>query len=367
MKFVCSSVDLIDAVLKVVKAVSSKSVNPILECIKLCAKGDYLTLSATDLEISIEKKINAEVMLEGEILVPGKYFADFIGKINDENVEFTLKEDNRLKIKYLSSEGFIQTLNAEDFPIIEIGTEDNYLELKQGDLRDLVTKTIFSAATDDIRPILKGCYLETEGDSVVGVCVDGYRLAVCKKPIVSKKEELSLIVPTRALAEISRFMEKDEEQIVRLVLNKKTLAVEISNTLIVSRLIEGNFINYKGMISAESNTDIVINKKNLENAIDRAGVLIRADKVTTIKFDINDNNLNLTANSEIGNIDENINIQTTGKDIKIAFNSKYVLDCLKAVDDEFIKIKFNNSSSPCIIKGIENDSYLYLILPIRVA
>ena len=156
MKLICEGLDLSDAVLKVIKATATRTTNPILEGIKLRAGEDCLTLSATDLEISIEKSIPADVKIEGEVVVPGKFFADFVKKLSGEQIELSLTENKTLKIEYTDSEGFLQCMNVEEFPEIKDLVNPEKVVMNQKDLKDLINKTNFSVSIDDARPLLKG-------------------------------------------------------------------------------------------------------------------------------------------------------------------------------------------------------------------
>ncbi len=366
MKLICEGLDLSDAVLKVIKATASKTTNPILEGIKLKASEDTLTLSATDLEISIEKTIPADVKIEGEVVVPGKFFADFIKKLSNEQIELSLTDKNALKIKYTDSEGFLQCMDASEFPEIKDLVNPEKIVLNIKDLRDLINKTIFSVAVDDARPILKGCLFEIGKNQITAVALDGYRLALTRKPIKSATAEFSAIVPARTLAEISKLLEGNDEDEIEVLIQKNYLLINVNNTKVITRLLDGEFINYKQVIPGSVNTTVTINKKQLEYGLERASLLARMDKNNLVKFEIRDKLLTLSSASDIGNVTENITISLEGKDIIIAFNARYMSECMRTIEDEFIKINFTSSIAPCTITSTDNDEYLYLILPVRI-
>ena len=366
MKLICEGLDLSDAVLKVIKATATRTTNPILEGIKLRASEDSLTLSATDLEISIEKTIPADVKIEGEVVVPGKFFAEFVKKLSSEQIELTLENGNAIKIKYTDSEGFIQCMNAEEFPEIKDLINPEKVVMKKADLKDLINKTIFSVATDDARPILKGCLFEISQNYITSVALDGYRLAMAKKDLVSTTAEFSAIVPARTLGEISKLLETGEDEDVEVLIQKNYLMINIDNTRVITRLLDGEFINYKQVIPQQTTSTVVINKRQLEEAIERASLLARMDKNNLVKFEIRDKLLTLTSASDIGNVTENITISLEGKDITIAFNARYMSECMRNIADEFIKINFTSAIAPCTITSSEGDEYLFLILPVRI-
>lgn len=364
MKTVVKALDLSNAVLKVVKAVSTKNHNPVLECIKLVCKGDTLTLIATDNEIAIEKTIIAETFMEGETLVMGKLFSEFIKKLEEEDDLELFLDQGRLKITYSSSEGYIQAIPAEDFPIISKEIKENSFTMKQKDFKTVVSKTAFCCLQDDSRPMLKGCLLEVNLDALTCVALDGFRLAMCERPVKEVYGRIKAIVPSRALNEIIRLLDNDEED-VTIVIQERNLMVEVDNTILTARLLEGDYVDYRQIIPVTFLTEFKANKIIFENAVERAAVVAKVMK-NLIKLDIKENYVNITANSEMGNVNENVLINLEGKDIVIAFNSKYVLDCLHAVEDDFIKVSLNTPISPCIIRPNSDDTCLYLVLPIRI-
>lgn len=366
MKLICEGLELSDAVLKVIKATANKTTNPILEGIKLKAGEDTLTLSATDLEISIEKTIPADVKIEGEVVVPGKFFADFIKKLSNEQIELTLTDRNALKIEYTDSEAMVQCMNADEFPEIKALVNPERIVLNRKDLRDLINKTIFSVAIDDARPILKGCLFEIGESEVTCVALDGYRMAICHRPVVSTTKPLSCIVPARTLSEIAKLLEGEDNENVEVLVQKNYLMVSVNNTRVITRLLDGDFINYKQVIPQTINTTVTINKKQLEEGLERASLLARMDKNNLVKYEIRDKLLTLSSTSDIGNATENITISLDGKDITIAFNARYMSECMRTIDDEFIKLNFTSAIAPCTITATIGGDYLYLILPVRI-
>ena len=365
MKLICEGLDLSDAVLKVIKATASKTTNPILEGIKLRAGEDTLTLTATDLELSIEKTIPADVKIEGEVVVPGKFFAEFVKKLSNEQIELTLEGKNQIKIEYTDSEGFLQCMNNEEFPQIKEFTSPEKIVLKNNDFKDLINKTIFSVAVDDSRPILKGCLFEISDSDITAVALDGYRLALVHKPILSTTNTLNCIVPARTLGEISRLLD-DSDKDIEIYVQKNYMLVQIDNTKIITRLLDGEFINYKQVIPQSTSSIVTINKKQLEYGLERASLLAKMDRNNLVKFEVKDKLLTLTSSSDIGNVTENITIALEGKDISIAFNARYFSECMRSIEDEFIKINFTSPIAPCTIESTESNEYLYLILPMRI-
>ena len=368
MKLICEGLDLSDAVLKVIRATATRTTNPILEGIKLYASEDTLTLSATDLEISIEKTIPADVKIQGEVVVPGKFFADFVKKLSNEQIELSLTDQNTIRIQYTDSEGYLQCMNADEFPIIKEIYSPEKINIKKSDLKKLIDKTIFSVAIDDARPILKGCLFEVNNNQMTSVALDGYRLAMVKTSVTSSTEKLNCIVPARSLNEISKLINiENENDTIDILIGQNHLLIDDGKVKILTRLLEGEFINYKQVIPSSTSTTVLVNKAQLEDGLERASSLARMDKNNLVRFDIRDKILTLTSASNIGNVTENITISLEGKDLSIAFNARYLSDCMHTISDEFIKINFTSSIAPCTICSAEDeDKYLYLILPVRI-
>jgi DNA polymerase-3 subunit beta len=366
MQVVCEGLDLCDAVITVSRAIGARTTNPILEGIKMVADEDVLTLSATDLELSIEKKIKAEVKVEGEVVVPGKFFSELVKKLTNEKIELKLNENNLMKIKYTDSETVIQCFPVYEFPSFQKLDSTDFFGISKKNFKNLISKTTFSVALDDARPILKGCLLEIEDGKVKAVALDGYRLALSVQKIKESNLSVSVVVPAKSLNEISKLLD-DEDEIINVYLQRNFMMVDLNDCVITTRLLEGDFINYKQIIGNEFETKITVNKQQLEDALERASLLSKIGQNNFVQFDLRDKLLSITSRSEIGNARENLNIVFGGKELVIAFNARYFMDALKVIQDEFINIKFNSAQNPCVITTFEGeeDRYLFLILPLR--
>ena len=364
MKVVCDGLDLSDGVLKVSKALSVKSTNPVLEGIKLVAKGDSLTLTATDNELTIEKTIKADVLMEGETVVVGKYFVDFTRKLENEQVELSRLYDAGLQIKYSDSESELQVFPAENYPQIKSEQQENYFVLKQADFKQLVERTTLACSADDSRPILKGCLFEIKGGILTSVALDGFRMSVVQKE-VEASGDFSAIIPARTLNEIVRLLEKEET--IKVYVQKNSLLVEFDNTVIYSRLIEGEFVKYSHILPTSFENVVTVNREMLLRSIERASIVAKNDKYNVVRFDIKESVMNIVAKSEVGNVNESVNINLKGKDLLIAFNGKYLLEYLKTVTEDFINLNLNSPIDPCIISPITSNEFMYLILPVRIS
>ncbi len=364
MKVVCQGNELSDALSKVVKALPQKRTNPILEGVKITAEGETLTLFATDLELAIEKKINAKVLIDGEIVIPGKLFADYAKKIEEEEVELDGTSSSKLVIKYLESELQIKTLPVDEYPIFkEVNTENSFVILKK-ELKTIINKVIFNVSVDEARPTLRGVCLNIKENEVEAVASDGYRLALTRAVIKNNGIVDKIVVPSKSMNELARLID-DGEDAITVYVDKNYIMVDLFHTKLVSRLISEEYINYEKIIPVSFTTEVTVDKKIFENSIDRVSLINRLDKRSYVKMDIKEENLSLSAHSEDGEINEKLSIGLKGKDLTIGFNAKYIIDCMHAIDEPFITLNFTSSTAPGIIKG-ESNLWLYLILPLRV-
>ena len=320
--------------------------------------------------------MKAEIFEEGEICVPGKLFADFIGKLAGEEVCISTGEKG-VEIKYRDAGTFMQSLPAEEFPAIgfEIGENsftmkqfeigENSFTMKQSALKKIINETTFCCAQDDSRPVLKGCLMEF-GDKLEMVALDGYRLALASAPILAKSGERSIICPARTLSEIAKMLEKDDEEIT-LFAQGGMLLVSAEGTTVVSRLYQGDFIRKENVIPSQFSTVVTLQKSELIASAERAAILIRGDKNNLVTMAIDSDCVKVTSVSDFGNVDESVKAQVTGMEMTISMNAKYLLDALRALEEESVTISFNGAVSPFILQNAENKESLYLILPVRNA
>lgn len=366
MKIICNGYDLSDAVNKVFKAVGPKTVNPILEGIKIEAANDCIKLTATDLELAIEKTIPADVKVDGCCVVPGRLFSEFTKKLNAESVELSIFDNARMKIRYRDSEGEINSLPADDYPVIKELKDAKFFTITGKNFRDLINKVSFCVSLDESRPILKGVLLSIEGEEITAVATDGYRLAKYVKTLESSDGNICSVIPARSLNEISRLID-DSDRPVKIAVQKNYIAVDLGHTKITSRVLEGNYINYKQIIPQVFETTATVPKDAFEAGLERAMLLARSDRNNLVKFDMHEDVMNLSSNSEMGKLDEFIDIKLSGRDLAIAFNARYFTELMRFIDSDCVSINFNDAIQPCIVQPTgSGDDLIYLVLPVRM-
>ena len=364
MKLICDGLDLVDAINTVARAASARAINPILEGIKLVAKDGKLTLSATDLEIYVKKVIRADIKVEGTIIVPGKLFSEYIRKTEKNQISITSEGDTVI-IKHGDSVCNFQTMLVAEYPDIVNLSAKPHFSIKSEDFRDFISKATISASSDDSRPILKGILCEIKGSEITGVSLDGFRLSRVIKKIANHTGDVSIIIPARSLEETRKLLSDDNGE-VNITIENKFFQVSINNTTFASRLIDGEFINYKQIIPTAFDSSVVVEKGTFEQSVERAGLLVRNDKINLVTLKISDKKVGISSNNEIGKIAEKVDASLNGKDMTISFNARYLHDALRAASSDFVKIQFNTEISPCVITAAKTGDYLFLILPVRM-
>jgi len=366
MKFKCFQKDLSDAIAKVQRAVPTRSTMPVLQGILVEAKENTVKLTGTDIDITIQTRISAEVIEEGSVVMPSHIFGDVIKKFPEADITVQLNE--RFQMDIICEDSILTTLQGlepYEYPEIQQVEKKQQINLGQGTFKKMVQQTIFAVATDETRPILTGALLEVENDSIVMVCLDGYRLALRKEALSENTVNTSIIIPGKSLSEISRILE-DEELDLCINVGDKHVHFDLGDTQIISRLLEGEFVNYKQIIPQEYKTRVKVDRLLLQQSLERASLMSRELENNLIKLNVQDDKLVITSNSDIGKICEQIPIIVEGKNIEIAFNARYLLDVMRVVKDDEICLDFTTNVSPCIIRPLDGEAYCYLVLPVRL-
>lgn len=352
---------LLESINIVQKAVPSKTTLPILEGILFIAKNGKLTLISTDLELGIETSINVDVLEQGSLVVSSRIIGEIVRKLPDADVEIEKKE-NLIYIKSENSEFKVLGLSQEEFPQLPSIEKDRGISISNSMLKEMIRQTIFAVSTDEIRPILTGVLMEVRGKEVTMVALDGFRMAVKNIEILSD-ENIKAVIPGKTLTELGKIL-NDSEDTVNIFISKNQILFQTGETTIISRLLEGEFINYSQLIPEEYKIRIKLQTEKLLDACERAALFAR-DSNNTIRFEINDDIMNIRSNSESGDVHEELKVIKEGEDIEIAFNPRYFIEALKAINNDEITIEFTTNVSPSIIKPVNDSGFLYLILPVR--
>jgi len=304
--------------------------------------------------------------MEGTAVIPAKFFAEFASKISGERLDFNLKDNKIMEVKYSDNTAVFQCQMANEFPAPHTLEDPNFVEIRSDLFKDLVTKASVAVAQDDSRPMLRGILLEVEKNELRGVSLDGVRMALIKKPTEAHSAEFGIIVPARCLLEIVRLL-PDSNEVIKVCTQKNHLEINLGDTVLMTRLLgmKSDYVSYNQILPNDFGTVINVNKQHLLDTIDRASLLARAERNYVVKFNIANNQMVINSESQLGNITEHLQVTESGADLVIEFNGRLYTDALRVIPDEFVKISYVNSTSPCVITATEGNDFLYLVLPMR--
>ena len=364
MRIVCTKSNLVKGVSIVSKAVPSKTTMPILECILVDASTDVIKLTANDMELGIETRIEGDILERGIIALNAKIFSEIVRKLPDSDVVIEATSDNQTLITCEKAKFNIAAQSGEDFSYFPVIEKEDYITVSEFTLKEVIRQTIFSIADNDTNKMMTGELFEIEGNILKVVSLDGHRISIRKIELKENYAQKKVIVPGKTLQEISKIIGGEAEALVDISFTKNHIVFEFDKTVVVSRLIEGEYFKIDQMLSSDYETKVRIHKKELLDCIDRATLLIKEGDKKPIIIDIKDGTMELKIKSQIGSMDETIFITKEGKDLLIGFNPKFLIDALRVIDDEEVDLYFMNAKAPCFIKD-ENQSYIYLILPVN--
>lgn len=365
MKFICNKNSLCEAITNVSRAVAVKSTITALEGIKIKLDNNTLHLTGYDLEIGIKTQLNVKSEDVGEFIVNARLFNDIIRKMPTEEIFIDVTENLAITITGGQTEYTISATSANEYPNVPEVDKNNSFTISQSLLKNMINQTIFAVATNDTKPILTGELFEIVDGIFNLVSIDGYRMAVRSERIDSY-ENFKFVVPAKALNEVSKLLKDDDELKCTIHTSKKHIIFDISGYLVISRLLEGEFHNYKGSIPKESCTEVIVSTKDMINCLERASLLINERIKSPVRCIFNEGKIKISCATSIGRINDEIDADITGPMIEIGFNNKYLLDPLKNIEDAKIKLQMNGSNLPMKIVPLNGDNYTFLVLPVRL-
>lgn len=371
MKFTCDRNVLTEAINISQKAVASRSTLPVLEGLLIKAADGKVIITGNDLEIGIECILEAEIEYEGSIVVNSRLFGDIIRKMSGDVVSIDVNSNNVTNIKCGNSKFNISGIEASEFPEINRFDVEYDITLTQKQLKELVRHTIFAVGTNESKVILTGCLLEASGNNVNMVAVDGFRLAykkiTCENNTVSGiMGDVSLVIPSKSLNELIKIIDDSDDEI-KIFCSEKNVRFEFNNVIFTSRLLEGDYIDYKKIIPVDYRTTIKTTSKEFIEAVERASLVITSEVTKSpVIINIVDGEVKINCETQIGKVEEFIPVEMTGDSIEIGFNNRYLLDALKATNTEEIKFSFIGSTNPCLISPVEGEDFKYIVLPVRL-
>lgn len=337
---------------------------PVLEGIYIKATKEGLTLIGSDIDVSIETKVEADVIQEGSIVIDSRIFSEIIRKLPNSEVKIEISENDLIQITCEKSVFNLVFMNSSDYPSLPSINEDISVEVPQNLLKNMIKGTSFAIAQDETRPILQGILFEVKNRELNLVALDGYRLAV-RNELLDVDNNIEVVIPGKTLNEVSKILE-DNNDIVKITFTNNHILFNINNTKIISRLLDGKFVNYVSLLPQEYKLLVNVKKQELQQGIERASLMAKDGNSNLIRLDVQEDILVITSNSQLGKVREEVNINLQGEGVQIAFNSRYLLDVLKNMEDDDVVIEMTSSVSPCVIKGRNSNSSKYLVLPVRL-
>jgi DNA polymerase-3 subunit beta len=367
MNIICDRQLLIEGLNMVGRTVSSRTTLPILECVLITADGDGISLTANDLEMSIQTApIAAEVLEQGSVALDAKLLTEIVRKMPGETVSIKTDQNHAAECTSGRAKFNINGLPGDEFPVMPETETGIGCNLKASVLRDMIRQTIFSVAVDETKPILTGELLQCKDNTLVMVAVDGFRISYRRTELTGEFEDMMAVVPAKALHELSRVLPVDGGEEVSFYVTEKRVVFGLSAFTFISRILEGDFIRYDQVFNEDYSTIVTSDRLNLLNGLERATITARDSKKSPVKLEIKADSIIISSNTEMGQFHDEIYCDIDGQNLEIAFNPRYIIEALRAVDDERIVFKFTSALSPCIMRGVETDDYKYLILPLRL-
>jgi DNA polymerase-3 subunit beta len=379
MRFIIQKDYLVRSVQDVMKAVSSRTTIPILTGIKIVANGEGVTLTGSDSDISIESFIpveeNGKEIVEverfGSIVLQAKYFSEIVKKLPKDTVEIEVENHFMTRIKSGKAEFNLNGLDPQEYPLLPQLEEHHVFQIPTDLLKYMIRQTVFAVSTSETRPILTGVNWKVYNNELVCIATDSHRLALRKAKITGNnlpaEFQANVVIPGKSLNELSKILDESEEM-VDIVITDYQVLFRTKHLLFFSRLLEGNYPDTSRLIPTESKTDILVNTKEFLQAIDRASLLARDGRNNVVKLStLGEQMIEISSNSpEIGKVVEEVQCEhIEGEELKISFSAKYMMDALKALDSTEIKTSFTGAMRPFLIRTVNDDSIVQLILPVR--
>ena len=364
MKFTVNKSDITEAVGNIQRAVSTKTSIPALEGILLGAGEEGLELCAYDLELGITTVIPAFVVEPGRAVLSAKLFSDIVRRTPAETITITVDEKNMATLESGYSRFSIIGIPAEEFPELPKLTDSTQFSMAGSVLKSMIRQTLFAIAESDAKPIHQGSLFNLENGMMDVVSVDGYRLAVRREP-VEFSDSLDFVVPGKTLSEILKLI-KETDDPVEISAGRRHILFKIDNYTVISSLLEGEFLNYKAAIPPESQTEVVLKTREAIDSVERVSLLITDRLKSPVRCLFGENEIKLNCTTSMGRASDQIDVEMTGQSVEIGFNNRYLLEALRTTECDEVKVQLGGPLSPMKVVPKEGDSFLFLVLPVRL-
>ena len=371
MKLKIKKDEILKGLQRIQGVVDKKNTMPILSNMLLVADGKGIEIVATDLEIGLRGRYEAEVEKPGAVTVSAKKMFEIVRELPEENIQIRVEESNWVRIVSGRSQFKLVGLPKEEYPSLPDVAEEGMITIAGEALREMIKKTLYDAGENDARYVLNGLFVHLSqgkgGLNVRIVGTDGHRLSMIDRVVDAKHKEESVIIPKKAMLELRRLLEEDESQEgFQIGFSKNHALFKRGDLVMVSKLIDGNYPNYQQVLPTQNTKLVTVSKDLITHAVKRVSILSK-EKNNAVKLQLEKNQLMLSTNNpEVGEANEEIAIDYKGDSLSIGFNSRYLMDVLTAMDGENITLELNDALSPCLIKEAGNDSYKCVVMPMRV-
>ena len=364
MHIICDKSKLIEGMNIVMKAIPGKTTMMILECVVIEVKDNQIKLIANDLQLGIETLIDGEIKQEGSVAVGAKVFFEIIRKLPSDNVSITVDDDYHMNISCGKAKFNIMAKATDEFPYLPNIVKDKNVNISQFTLKDIIRQTVFSISDNENAKVMTGELFEIHDSELKVVSLDGHRISIRKVKLNQSYDDVSVIIPGKTLIEISKIINGGMDDEVSIFFTDKHVLFEFEDTIVLSRLIEGEYYKIDKMLSTDYETKVTVNKREMLECIDRSTLLLKESDKKPVIIDVQDDYMKFAMNSAIGSMDEDIDASKEGKDILIGFNPRFLMDALRVIDEDEITMYMINPKAPCFIRDQE-ETYIYLILPVN--
>ncbi len=366
MKFTCNTKELNVACNNVIKAVSSKVTIPTIEGILIECGSDTLSLTGYDFEFGINTILSVDVIEAGAIIINAKILCDILRKLNDEYVTIETKA-TAVSIISGAVQYNITGIDADDYPELPSVNGGQNLELNQKLLHSMIVQTVFAVAdTESSKPVYTGLKFDINNDEITLVGVDGYRLAIRKEKVSYSGESITFIVPKKTIREVLKLMNTESEENIKISIGRRHIIFEVENYSIISRLLDGEFLDYRTAVPKTISTTVLINTNDAITCIDRTLPVIENNQKNPIRCLFDNDQLRVSTVSSLGRVIDYTHANTQGDRVEIGFNTKFIMEALNAADTDEVRIELAGPVSPVKIMPIEGESFLFLVLPVRL-
>ncbi len=366
MKMKCSRRDLVEAVSLVEKAVPVATPINVLEGIFIEAKENAFKLVGNNMNLGIECYIPAEVEEKGLAMVKASLFSQAVKKLpdTDEDVFMEIDEKDNLKIECGYAKFNFTTSSAEEFPQLPLVLDGKSFEIKESLVKNMIKQTVYAVSTREEKPVLTGVLFDVEESDINVVGCDGFRVAIRKEEI-ENSENLKFILPGKNAKELLGIMGESDE-LIKISVNENNVKFTLDKCILVSRIIDGEYLNYKSVANHKNTLEFVVERRKILNSIDRAATIVNEASKSHVLLDIDETSVSIDCESVMGKVKDKFSIDMQGEPMQIAFNPKYLIEAFKNAEDEKIKLSFSTPVTPAIIRPVNGEKYVYIILPVRI-